>query len=52
MNSQGLLKKYIQKIIRQHREGWPPDSAGWFYQPVRPSKNAILHKPCNKDTPK
>lgn len=52
MDSKTLLQKYVQKIIRQDQEGWPPDSAGWFYQPLRPSKSTTPHKPCDEDTSK
>lgn len=33
-----VAKKIANKMIRADSEGWPPDCAFGFYQPVRPQK--------------
>lgn len=32
-------RKIIQNMIRREYDGWPPQSATFFYQPHRPKKS-------------
>ena len=37
--SKALLQKIVQSMIKRERDGWPPDSLGAYYQPMRPERH-------------
>ena len=38
-------RKTIQSMIRREYDGWPPQSAAFFYQPHRPEKKPAAAQP-------
>ena len=38
-------RKIIQNMIRREYDGWPPQSATFFYQPHRPKKKPAAAQP-------
>lgn len=38
-------RKIIQNMIRREYDGWPPQSATFFYQPNRPKKKPAAAQP-------
>ena len=38
-------RKIIQNMIRREYDGWPPQSAGLYYQPHRPEKKPAAAQP-------
>ena len=38
-------RKIIQNMIRREYDGWPPQSATFFYQPHRPKKTPAAAQP-------
>lgn len=39
------MGKILQSAIKREAYGWPPDCAGFFYQPYRPEKDLPKSQP-------
>lgn len=51
-NTQKVVKKALNTMIKRDMEGWPPDCTGWMYQPKRPEQLRKEEKALRKKTEK